>query len=339
MPFDGSGTFQRVMNWVNDAAANVKIRADRHDQEDDNFAAGLSNVITKDGQTLPTANIPWNNKRLVNVADPVNPQDAATINWINNNVVGGSLIADAPPAAGKVGNLWWESDTGNLYLRYDDGSSVQWVQVNVAPPFDPTKMTGINGRPLQQRDLVQEVTVSSNQLNVDFDFPTGWPADYDNFELDIDNLTLAANAYLFMRVKTGNPPVVAGGASAYGWGFTLTGYGGSAGGEGSITAGSSAGFIGLSRVSNTSYFLLSGAAYRGLHGWRMQFQNPTKQGAVSGYTPFLWNGFGYEAGTSLIRMSGVGTYAAITPITGLQFGLGNAVNISGGRWRLWGLRS
>lgn len=80
MPFDGSGNFNRVMNWVNDAAAAIKIRADRHDQEDDNLAAGLSNTLTKDGQSSPTANIPLNGKRLVNVANPVNPQDAATKN-------------------------------------------------------------------------------------------------------------------------------------------------------------------------------------------------------------------------------------------------------------------
>jgi hypothetical protein len=28
------------------------------------------------------------------------------------------------------GDLWWESDTGNLYVYYDDGSTQQWVQVN-----------------------------------------------------------------------------------------------------------------------------------------------------------------------------------------------------------------
>lgn len=78
MPFDGSGNFNRVANWVNDAAALIKIRADRHDAEDDNFASGLSNTLTKDGQTQPTANLPMNGKRLVNLGAPVNPTDAAT---------------------------------------------------------------------------------------------------------------------------------------------------------------------------------------------------------------------------------------------------------------------
>lgn len=78
MPFNGSGVFQRVRNWVADATAGVKIRADYHDSEDDNFAAGISNCIARDGQSTVTQNIPFNNKRITGLADPVNAQDAAT---------------------------------------------------------------------------------------------------------------------------------------------------------------------------------------------------------------------------------------------------------------------
>lgn len=78
MPFDGSGNFNRVMNWVSDALANIKIVATRHDSEDDNFASGLSNCLTKDGQTQPTANIPLNGKKIVNLAAPTVATDAAT---------------------------------------------------------------------------------------------------------------------------------------------------------------------------------------------------------------------------------------------------------------------
>jgi hypothetical protein len=67
-----------VRNWVADATAKIKIKSDFHDQEDDNFASGLSNVICKDGQTTVTADIPFNGKKLTNVAAPTNPTDAAT---------------------------------------------------------------------------------------------------------------------------------------------------------------------------------------------------------------------------------------------------------------------
>jgi hypothetical protein len=38
-------------------------------------------------------------------------------------------ISDTPPGSPTAGNLWWESDTGNLYIYYNDGSSSQWVLV------------------------------------------------------------------------------------------------------------------------------------------------------------------------------------------------------------------
>ena len=78
MPYNGSGIFSRVMDWTDDAAAAVKIRADRHDQNDDDLAAGLSNAICKDGQTQITQDIPFNGKKITNLAAPTNPTDAAT---------------------------------------------------------------------------------------------------------------------------------------------------------------------------------------------------------------------------------------------------------------------
>jgi hypothetical protein len=78
MPFNGSGLFVRIRNWVADATAGIKIRADYHDLEDDGFADGLSQCIVRDGQSVVLANIPMNSKRLVSLADPVDPQDAVT---------------------------------------------------------------------------------------------------------------------------------------------------------------------------------------------------------------------------------------------------------------------
>jgi hypothetical protein len=37
------------------------------------------------------------------------------------------IVNDTPPVGSPVGTLWWESDTGNLYILYNDGSSTQWV--------------------------------------------------------------------------------------------------------------------------------------------------------------------------------------------------------------------
>lgn len=41
-------------------------------------------------------------------------------------------IGDTPPANPIPGQLWWDSDSGSSYIWYDDGTSKQWVQYNVA---------------------------------------------------------------------------------------------------------------------------------------------------------------------------------------------------------------
>lgn len=58
MAYNGAGVFVRLYNWVTDKANGIKVRADRMDAEMDGFATGLSNAVTKDGQTTITADLP-----------------------------------------------------------------------------------------------------------------------------------------------------------------------------------------------------------------------------------------------------------------------------------------
>src|SRR5215471_18055004 len=90
MPFDNSGTYSRVdtgaTTWRDDAAAGTKIRADLHDNHDNDIASGLSECLTKTGKSLPTVDINWGGKRITNLAnpDPTSPQDAATKFYVDN---------------------------------------------------------------------------------------------------------------------------------------------------------------------------------------------------------------------------------------------------------------
>lgn len=157
MPWNGSGVFTRIRNWVNEAASGIPILANEFDEQEQDFVvAGFGNCITRDGQGGPTADIPWNNFgitglrapalggdaanmtfvntatsarsmggfRYTNLADPVNPQDAATKAW-----VGGTTTA-LPDQTGKTGqNLTtisgvasWAPTAGNtLYQFYNCG--------------------------------------------------------------------------------------------------------------------------------------------------------------------------------------------------------------------------
>jgi len=68
---------------------------------------------------------PWDCNSLQNLC-------AAFAVWAAKNV-SVAIISDEPPVGDpdplKPGQFWFESDTGFLYIWFDDGSSTQWVQV------------------------------------------------------------------------------------------------------------------------------------------------------------------------------------------------------------------
>jgi hypothetical protein len=56
-----------------------------------------------------------------------------TRGWLLRLEVEPLLLLAMPPGSPVPNQLWWESDTGNLFIYYDDGTSSQWVfATNVA---------------------------------------------------------------------------------------------------------------------------------------------------------------------------------------------------------------
>lgn len=76
MPFDAQGNFTRVMNWQEDAANSIPILASRHDDEDDNFAAGFNETFCRDGRAAATGNFKMGGNKIVNLASGTNTGDA-----------------------------------------------------------------------------------------------------------------------------------------------------------------------------------------------------------------------------------------------------------------------
>jgi len=98
MPFNGTGIFQRIRNWVNDAANGIYVDATRMDQDTDDIADGLSNCITRDGQSPPTVDLPMGGLKIVNLASGVNSTDA-----VNYGQVFNAPIFTSPAAAAAAG--------------------------------------------------------------------------------------------------------------------------------------------------------------------------------------------------------------------------------------------
>lgn len=78
MAWSGAGVFSRIYNWVNDKNAAINITASRMDGEDDGFATGLNNCLTKDGQNAATANLPMATFRHTNVGNAAARTDYAS---------------------------------------------------------------------------------------------------------------------------------------------------------------------------------------------------------------------------------------------------------------------
>jgi hypothetical protein len=59
----------------------------------------------------------------------------------NSNTVARVAISDTPPTGAIVGDEWWNSSDGQLYIYYNDGSSTQWVIANNPAGFLPVGVT------------------------------------------------------------------------------------------------------------------------------------------------------------------------------------------------------
>jgi hypothetical protein len=78
-------------------------------------------------------NGPWDCNSLRNLC-------AAFQAWL---LTAGVYVGDTPPPAPKPNALWWESDTGFMFIWYNDGNSTQWVQAaNDRPVMDGVTIIG-----------------------------------------------------------------------------------------------------------------------------------------------------------------------------------------------------
>jgi len=60
---------------------------------------------------------------------------------------GGVTVSSTAPVSPSAGDLWWDSDDGEMYLYYDDGTSSQWVAAaGPSVAVQSTAPTGYEGQ-------------------------------------------------------------------------------------------------------------------------------------------------------------------------------------------------
>ena len=128
MPFDSEGNFTRKHNWEQDRINEIEIMSDRHDEEDDNFAAGLSACLVKDGRSVMTGDLKMGGYQIKNVANATASTDA-----VNK----GQLDAMDSGAVHKTGD---ESIYGNKSFHNSISSAVSYLTTAYATNLTATNV-------------------------------------------------------------------------------------------------------------------------------------------------------------------------------------------------------
>lgn len=175
MAYNGSGVFVRLYNFVNDAAANIKIRADRMDNELAGIATGLTTAITKDGQTTITADLPMNSHKHTGVGDAVNLTDYASYSQLRK-------IRLYQATVGGTADVITTTNSPAL-AAYVTGMEISWI----ASGANTTNVT-INVDGLGAKAVTRDGTIAL----VAGDIPSGAmvTAAYDGTRLQLVNVAI-----------------------------------------------------------------------------------------------------------------------------------------------------
>jgi hypothetical protein len=113
------------MDGVGAAGSATAYSRGDHVHPSDTTKAPLVSPALSGVPTAPTASVGTNTTQVATTAFVL----------ANAGTGGGSpvYIQDTPPTGAAANSLWWESDTGQLYVYYNDGDSTQWVTAAPQP--------------------------------------------------------------------------------------------------------------------------------------------------------------------------------------------------------------
>ena len=118
MPFDTTGNFSRIHNWEDDRLNDIDIASDRHDEEDDNFAEGLTACVCKDGRSVMSGNLNLGGCRISNLANAAAANDAVNKSQLEQSLANletslNALIKESVNNRVYIGDIKASTKTAN----------------------------------------------------------------------------------------------------------------------------------------------------------------------------------------------------------------------------------
>lgn len=105
MPFNGVGLFTRVYQWVNDEVLGLNVDATRTDTDSNDIAAGLSNCVTRDGQSPWLGNLPAGTYKITGLGTGSATTDSVNYGQVFNSPTFITPRAATSPAASDNSTL------------------------------------------------------------------------------------------------------------------------------------------------------------------------------------------------------------------------------------------
>lgn len=125
MPYDSEGNFTRVHNWEQDRQNDIDIMSDRMDEEFDNYANGLNDVMLRDGRCVMTGNLKMGNYQIKQLADGTNALDGVNKSQLDDVEKSLKELANALTPAGTI--LAYAGTTAPEGFLLCDGSAVSRI--------------------------------------------------------------------------------------------------------------------------------------------------------------------------------------------------------------------
>nr|DAV10889.1 MAG TPA: tail collar fiber protein [Caudoviricetes sp.] len=116
MPYDSNGLFTRMHSWEDDRKNEIDIVSDRHDEEDDNFADGLSECLLKDGRAPMKGELKMGGFQIRNMAKGTTEKDAVNKEQLDAAAKQQTELLNEVFAVGDIKASLQKSDHGSWCL-------------------------------------------------------------------------------------------------------------------------------------------------------------------------------------------------------------------------------